>query len=130
MLTHLSPEQIHCLGKSKHTKLILMTAMLMGGIKGREGREGRRGEPTTIFFKDIKFSINCLSSRIHVWKRASTFRMTDFISRFGFNSQTQGKLIEKKHRYFSFLMEVAYKGQTAAGHQFSLYQIFQAAWKM
>lgn len=70
--------------------------MLMGASGG-----GKRGEENRQqIFKDIKFSINFLSYRIYVWKRASTFRMTDFISRFGFNSQTQGKLIEKPRYFF------------------------------
>lgn len=125
-----APEQIHCLRKSKHTKLILMTVILMGRRDQRDGAKKRR--PNNNFLKDIKFLISCLSSRIRVQKRASMFRMTDFISKFSFNSQIQGKLIEKKYRYFFSLsyMEVAYKGQTVASHKFNLFQTFQAVWKM
>lgn len=40
-------------------------------------------------------------------ERAFTLRISDIFSRFVINPQTQGRLVEKKQRYFSSLMEVA-----------------------
>lgn len=39
VLTYLYSKQIHCLGKSKHTKLILITAMSVGGLGAWSGKE-------------------------------------------------------------------------------------------
>lgn len=81
------------LEKSKHTKLFLMTAMLVEGLgEGREGGKERRIHRFPEFM---------------CGERAFTFRISDIFSWFVINPQTQGKLIEKKQRYFSSLMEVA-----------------------
>lgn len=64
MLKYLSSEQIHCLGKSNHPKLIPMTTLLMEGW-GQGGKERRTNNN---FKKIVNFST--LSSRIHVWRKS------------------------------------------------------------